>query len=64
MRNLAKALVGLSALSFAGAVLLAFTGSIMHFSPGTLGRTSLTLSALAIAIVLVFDTGSGSLAQS
>lgn len=55
MRNLAKALVGLSALAYVCAAAGAFTGPIMNFTSGTLGRASLGLAALAIAVVLVFD---------
>ncbi len=55
MRNLAKALVGLSALAYVLAVATAFTGPIMNFMPGTLGRASLGLAALAVAVVLVFE---------
>lgn len=59
MRNLAKALVGLSGLAFALAVIAAYTGSVMNFNPGTFGRASLGLAALAIALVVVFESPGG-----
>lgn len=55
MRNIAKALVGLSALAFVLAVAEALSGSIMMFAPGTFGRASLGLAVLAVAVVLVFE---------
>jgi hypothetical protein len=55
MRDLAKGLVGLSALAFVCAVVARFMGPLMNTSPGTYGRASLGLAALAIAVVLVFE---------
>ncbi len=59
MRNLAKLLVGLSALGFACAVVAAYMGTIMQFAPHTLSRASENLALLAIAVVLVFGAPSG-----
>lgn len=55
MRDLAKVLVGFSALGFLLAVAGAFMGPIMNIAPGTFGRGSLGLAALAVAVVLVFE---------
>ena len=54
MRGLAKVLVGVSALAFCCAVAAKYV-VIMEIAPGTFGRASLGLAALAIAIVLVFE---------
>ncbi len=56
MRDLAKGLVGLSALGFVCALVAVFMGPLMNILPGTFGRASLGLAALAIALVLVFET--------
>ncbi len=55
MRDLAKVLVGLSAVGFVCAVVAAFMGPIMNIAPGTYGRASLGLAALAIAVIVVFE---------
>ena len=59
MRNLAKLLVGLSAVAFALAVVAAYTGRIMQFVPHTFSRASENLALLAIALVLVWGAQSG-----
>jgi hypothetical protein len=56
MRDLAKVLVGFSAFGFVAAVVAAFMGPIMNIAPGTFGRGSLGLAALAIAVILVFES--------
>lgn len=55
MRDLAKVLVGFSALGFVLAVVAAYMGPIMQIAPGTFGRGSLGLAALAVAVILVFE---------
>lgn len=55
MRDLAKVLVGFSAVAFICAIAAAFMGPIMNIAPGTYGRASLGLAALAIAVILVFE---------
>jgi len=55
VRNVAKGLVALSALAFVLAAAGAFSAPIMNFAPGTLGRASLGLAVLAIALVVVFE---------
>jgi hypothetical protein len=54
MRNLAKLVVGLSAVAFCLAVVSKYV-AIMSITPGTYGRASLGLAALAIALVVVFE---------
>ncbi len=58
MRDLAKVLVGFSAVGFALAVAAAFMGPIMNIAPGTYGRGSLGLAVLAVAVILVFEAPS------
>ena len=54
MRGLAKVLVVVSAVAYCCAVAARYV-AIMGITPGTFGRASLGLAALAIATVLVFE---------
>ena len=58
MRNLAKLLVGLSAVAFALAIVAAYTGTIMQFVQHNFSRASENLALLAIAVILVFEAPS------
>jgi multisubunit Na+/H+ antiporter MnhC subunit len=56
MGNLVKALIGLSALAFAVAVVTVFSGPLMGtVPPESYSRASTNLALLAIALVLTFD---------
>ena len=58
MSTVVKALIALSALAFALAVLTHFMGGIMHTQAEASSRASTNLALIAIALVLAFPGAS------